>query len=404
MKTIYNFKTHFVRLICFFSLLFFSISGWSQAESKTFNDRFAIGGGFGLNFPSLRYSDPNLAVYQSSVFGRGSVGLFFEYDLTDNISIRPELFFLGRGQLIDDQGVYYRFAPSYVDWRLPVLLNLGKKGGVQPYLMFAPILAFASGGSIEDEVFEVGITQASIYPVDLLLRLGAGIKIPLKSDKFTVLTGLQVAYDLGLVDSYSADEFNGTANALNKAYYSINGTRKNKGLEITASLAIPFSNFKSDRPKNVPAKSLFAQEKEPIQEKEVEKECYTIEEINALIDMGKNVNNKVICMNNLNFDFNKSTLDKSSRGYLDHVVTLLNKVSKMNMKISGHTDNVGKDDFNLDLSKKRASAVYDYLVSKGVDKNRLSFEFFGASKPLVPNDSDENRAKNRRVEFEIIQK
>ena len=74
----------------------------------------------------------------------------------------------------------------------------------------------------------------------------------------------------------------------------------------------------------------------------------------------------------------------------------------LKMEIKGHTDNVGNKDFNLELSKKRAMAVYSYLIKKGVNPDRLSYSYYGMSKPITSNDTEEGRKINRRVEFEIL--
>ena len=411
MKHLYISRKLTAILLCCLVSLFAVIPAWSQTEStNSFLDKVSIGGRLGANFASMSYSDPNLAEYQSSLFSRGAIGLYAEIDITKNISLRPEMMIIGKGQIIDNDDIYYRFGSGYFDLRLPIILNFGEKSSIRPYLFVAPTLGIATGGTIEVEnelgYWDTDITDASIAPFDLGAMAGAGVKIPIKLNKFTLLASVEVAYNMGLTDTYSEYEKTADAEALNRKFYTIDGSRKNRGFEVTASLAVPLSNFKAK--KKEPTKSLFAQEKETtikkVEPKEILKSCYTIEEINDLINQGKNVNNRVICMNNLNFESNKSTLDKTSRTYLDNVVTLLNKVSSMKMKISGHTDNVGKDDFNMDLSKKRASAVCDYMISKGVSKDRLSYEYYGSTKPLALNDSDENRAKNRRVEFAIIQK
>jgi outer membrane protein OmpA-like peptidoglycan-associated protein len=75
---------------------------------------------------------------------------------------------------------------------------------------------------------------------------------------------------------------------------------------------------------------------------------------------------------------------------------------KMRIGVYGHTDNVGSDATNLRLSKDRAASVMAYLVGKGINKGRLESEGYGETKPVQTNDTDEGRAKNRRVEFKIL--
>lgn len=104
---------------------------------------------------------------------------------------------------------------------------------------------------------------------------------------------------------------------------------------------------------------------------------------------------------NLNFEFGKADIKKESYPYLDKLADTLNKAKNWTLEIQGHTDDKGGDDFNMKLSQGRADAVKNYLITKGVLLDTITAKGFGESKPLVPNDSDANREKNRRVEFKI---
>ena len=104
---------------------------------------------------------------------------------------------------------------------------------------------------------------------------------------------------------------------------------------------------------------------------------------------------------NLNFEFGKADIKKESLPYLDKLADTLNKAKNWTLEIQGHTDDKGGDDFNMKLSQNRADAVKNYLITKGVLLDTITAKGFGESKPLVPNDSDANREKNRRVEFKI---
>jgi outer membrane protein OmpA-like peptidoglycan-associated protein len=73
------------------------------------------------------------------------------------------------------------------------------------------------------------------------------------------------------------------------------------------------------------------------------------------------------------------------------------------VEIGGHTDNVGSDESNLQLSDSRAKSVVEYLVSKGIDASRLTYKGYGETQPIADNESDEGRAKNRRTEFRVIE-
>ena len=101
----------------------------------------------------------------------------------------------------------------------------------------------------------------------------------------------------------------------------------------------------------------------------------------------------------IQFETGKAKLKKESFPVLDQVIDVLNRYPDYRLEIIGHTDDVGGQNSNLILSQKRAKSCYDYLVSKGVVSKRVGYGGSGESNPLVPNDSKENRALNRRVEF-----
>ena len=107
--------------------------------------------------------------------------------------------------------------------------------------------------------------------------------------------------------------------------------------------------------------------------------------------------------NQILFEFGSNKIDPRSFPLLDEVAKVLAANPKVGpVLIEGHTDNVGPRSFNIDLSRRRAKAVEDYLNGKGIAKERLRSDGFGFDKPLVPNDSPINRAKNRRTEFRLL--
>lgn len=107
--------------------------------------------------------------------------------------------------------------------------------------------------------------------------------------------------------------------------------------------------------------------------------------------------------NQILFEFGSNKIDPSSFPILDEVAKVLAVNPKVGpVLIEGHTDNVGPRAFNIDLSRRRAKAVEDYLITKGIAKERLRSDGFGFDKPIVPNDTPINRAKNRRTEFRLV--
>ena len=102
------------------------------------------------------------------------------------------------------------------------------------------------------------------------------------------------------------------------------------------------------------------------------------------------------------FDFNKSALKPEGRAKLDDLVGKIKGISLEVIIAVGHTDSVGSDAYNQKLSVKRAESVKAYLVTKGIEKNRVYTEGKGEKQPVADNKTAEGRAKNRRVEIEVV--
>ncbi|MBL7686262.1 MAG: OmpA family protein [Deltaproteobacteria bacterium] len=106
----------------------------------------------------------------------------------------------------------------------------------------------------------------------------------------------------------------------------------------------------------------------------------------------------------VHFDFNKSTIKKDSYAILDDVASVLQKNPNIKkVRVEGHTDSIGSEGYNMKLSQKRADAVKQYLVSKGISATRLESAGYGKARPIAPNTTEEGRAKNRRTEFNVVE-
>ena len=102
------------------------------------------------------------------------------------------------------------------------------------------------------------------------------------------------------------------------------------------------------------------------------------------------------------FDFDKSVLKPEGMAKLDDLVGKIARVTLEVIIAVGHTDSIGTDAYNQKLSVRRAEAVKSYLVGKGIEKNRIYTEGKGEKQPVADNKSDAGRAKNRRVEIEVV--
>jgi outer membrane protein OmpA-like peptidoglycan-associated protein len=104
---------------------------------------------------------------------------------------------------------------------------------------------------------------------------------------------------------------------------------------------------------------------------------------------------------NVQFAYNSTEIQGEFISLLKGAAELMNSNKNWKLTLSGHTDNMGAASFNLDLSKRRAESVKAFLVQNGVPVSRIFIEYYGLTKPIVPNTTDQNRLKNRRVEFKL---
>lgn len=112
----------------------------------------------------------------------------------------------------------------------------------------------------------------------------------------------------------------------------------------------------------------------------------------------------VVELKNVFFETSKFDLKPESKVELDKLVSFLTFNQTLRIQLSGHTDNVGDKKMNQLLSQNRAKAVYDYLIANGIDLKRLTYVGYGDTRPKVKNETDQNRAINRRTEFKVIGK
>ena len=139
--------------------------------------------------------------------------------------------------------------------------------------------------------------------------------------------------------------------------------------------------------------------------KECEAKGGTFDEKTKTCKLPENNTQRVLkdVYDNLTFESGKAIIKPTSFPYLDELVTVIQDPDALTwtLEIQGHTDNVGGADYNQKLSENRANAVKKYLADKGVKAERVTAKGFGLSKPIDTNDTNEGRAKNRRVEFLI---
>ncbi len=109
-----------------------------------------------------------------------------------------------------------------------------------------------------------------------------------------------------------------------------------------------------------------------------------------------------IVLRGVHFDFNKTDIRPDSRPALNEAAELLKQNPNVRISVEGHTDAIGSDAYNEQLSTKRAEAVFRYLVNHGVDPEHMAVVGYGKRRPVADNDTDSGRAQNRRVELHVV--
>ena len=122
----------------------------------------------------------------------------------------------------------------------------------------------------------------------------------------------------------------------------------------------------------------------------------------ATVDVVELAPGDAVVLQNIQFEFNSSALTAESESGIQILTAFLKRNPDLKVELAGHTDNVGNDNYNLKLSSDRAESVRKALIANGIEEMRLTAKGYGATKPMVPNDSDEHRALNRRTEMIII--
>ena len=123
---------------------------------------------------------------------------------------------------------------------------------------------------------------------------------------------------------------------------------------------------------------------------------------NGCPDVPANVSKSLgVSAQNISFGASNAKLTTKSNASLDQVVNIMNENPGLHIRVEGHTDNAGDDDANMRLSQDRANAVKDYLVSKGINADRIAAEGFGETQPIADNNTSSGRMKNRRIELRV---
>ena len=189
------------------------------------------------------------------------------------------------------------------------------------------------------------------------------------------------------------------ANAGRDGRYAVSLREGNKyNVEISSIEGYAFTSTTVDLPLTSISETIYASNPEPVENTTVSDAIVP----NFEIKLEPLKDNTKLALNDIHFLFNKFELETESFIELDKVVNLMKSNPSAKVEIAAHTDDVGSDDFNNSLSTKRALEIVKYLSSKGIVSSRLKAKGYGKTKPLDPLNTEEARAKNRRVELKIL--
>lgn len=418
-----------------------------EEDPEVIFPRNLIGVRGGVNFSDMIYSYDGIDRYSHHTQLQGLAGLFGHFHLgKTNFAIRPEVSYVGRADSLDWLDVRYSLKARYLDLRLPLTYNIRFKNSCfSPYLMVAPQANMAFGGKVyyNDEVdypegVSAPITKADINGLDLSVLAGIGFDYLIRTNGIPLLFSIEAGYNWGLLNTFAQREILGNPN-VTESNRSIIGnpffgaelwreTRHNRGIEVALRLALPIDDSWKSKPKPLVQKidTVFVVKNDSITVTDtvyigndtiflnkpvrpidpdveyVRKDCYSFSEMYAFLTLGIDISDKRMCLFNINFDFDSYKLRPESKSPLDEVAVMMKAFPEMRIKIIGHTDDRGSDEYNLTLSQNRAKSVAKYLNSKGVAMDRMETEGFGEKYPIDTNDTEEGCFNNRRVEIEIL--
>ena len=411
--------------------------------------RNLIGVRGGLNMSDMIYSQKLVDRYKHYWQPQGMLGLFGHFQLgNSNLSLRPEVTLIGRADSLQWKDVQYRMKAHYIDFRLPLTYNFRFDGSrVSPYLMVVPEFGMAYGGKIgyHADDFPKGVTakvtKADINQFDAGVMFGAGVDFLVETKSIPLLLSVEAGYNMGLLNTFAQREIKDNPD-IAEADRSIIANhffgaelwqkeRKNRGIEVALRIALPLDgSWKQERkplakavdttrkapdtvyivvkdttPK-VPDTVYIGQPAVNTDDDEgpsyVRKDCYSFSEMYAFITLGIDISDKRICLFNINFDFNSYKLRPESKQPLYDVAMMMKAYPEMRIKVYGHTDSLGTENYNNVLSLQRANAVIKYLKSQGIDSSRMEPEGLGKKYPIDSNQTPQGRFKNRRVEIEVM--
>ncbi|MBM4158731.1 MAG: OmpA family protein [Ignavibacteria bacterium] len=289
----------------------------------------------------------------------------------------------GIGKL--DMFVSYRINPdSWTEWSEPV--NLGKEINTAEDDWGYMVSTKGDIAYFSSDIRKDGYGNSDIFQVTLPSKLRPD-KVAIIKGKITDSKGYPVEIELSWEDIEK---------------YEILGKSKTDPMTGNYNITLPYGKkygiYTSDTNYFPVSKNYDVTDTTGFSKKwKIENQNYFVYTFQELKEKGFSV-----ILNNILFDFNKTIPRSESMSEITRVADIIKRNPDMLVEISGHTDNIGSHDYNINLSKKRAEYVVNSLVSLGCDKNNLKAEGYGEMYPVADNNTETGRLLNRRVEFRFV--
>ena len=362
----------------------------------------------------LTQADYDVYAHQPLIDWHG--GLFVKWRPLQRLSLMLEVQSLAAGAGLSWADVDYTMRARQLDVRLLPAFQFGQRGGrTSPYLAIGPFLSFPTGGEIEyvsdyTPQLLTPLTTANYAGHEYGLYAGIGFDWLFEFGYSELMASLEAGVRWGLSSTFAAGDMNESSIILNPEtdapLYTMQ--RLNRGVEVALRIGIPLKKKAPLQPREVVYYFDPEDDDEP-QVVEVEKPlrkvtaegCLTLGEIRDLANDGVDIRGMRICLFNILFDFDKYDIRPEAEFIISDLSALLRQYPDLRIKVSGHTDSRGSDEYNQTLSERRARAVKYAIISHGILGSRIEWEGYGESRPIDANDTDAGRARNRRVEIEF---
>lgn len=424
-KTYLDMKyVNFIHKVLFliFAVLFF-VAPLNDARCQLVDAPYiTIGVKGGGTASDMLYTKHAYSVYSHSPLFDYQAGAFVKIRATHRFGFELDVQYAGAGTNMTWADVDYTLHPKMIDVRMLQAIHFGnRRKNFSPYLNFGPVIGLTQGGNIEYQsdytpYFTTPVTKGNYSTFDGGVYVGLGFDYQFYVGMNVAVISAEAGYRLGLLNTFSKNDKSEDAVIMNPEMDAplYSAQRLGQGIELSVKLGIPIKIYKKQPAKIVMPRVVIPDIEEPVDtvEQEVEmpefddsyaqKDCYTLGEIRDKINKEENVSGLRICLFNILFDFDKSEIKDESWRIIADLASLMRKYPSLKIKVNGHTDSKGSDEYNQKLSEARARAVKYAIQQYGVVGDRIQWAGYGEHYPIDSNETELGRARNRRVEIDIL--